>query len=128
MFDMGDPIKIYDLAYKMIKLAGLVPDKDIKIVFSGLRPGEKLFEELLNDSEITEFTPHAKIKMAKVREYTFAEIAPFIENIISNAHNYNTDEMVKDMKGLVPEFVSQNSIFEIFDVQQQLLDSTKVEE
>lgn len=116
VFDMGQPVKIYDLAERMIKLVGLVPEKDIRIEFSGLRPGEKLYEELLNDSEITEQTAHEKIMIAKVREYDFLDILPQIESIISIAKNDDKYWLVATMKRFVPEFVSNNSEFESMDV------------
>ena len=115
VFDMGEPILIADLARKMIELSGFVPDKDIKIEFTGLRPGEKLFEELLNDSEITEQTPHEKIKMAKVRKYCFTDILSQIDEIIDLAKDNKNRQLVKAMKMLVPEFVSKNSEFEVLD-------------
>ncbi|MCL2596859.1 MAG: polysaccharide biosynthesis protein [Paludibacter sp.] len=115
IFDMGEPVKIVDLAKKMIELSGFVPEKDIKIEFTGLRPGEKLFEELLNDSEITEDTPHEKIKMAKVRKYNFADILTQINEIIEFAKNNKDKQLVCAMKTLVPEFKSKNSEFELLD-------------
>ncbi|MCL1868677.1 MAG: polysaccharide biosynthesis protein [Paludibacter sp.] len=115
VFDMGEPIKIADLAKKMIELSGFVPEKDIKIEFTGLRPGEKLYEELLNDSEITEETPHKKIKMAKVRQYCFADILSQIDEIIELAKNNADRQLVQTMKNLVPEFISKNSDFELLD-------------
>ncbi|MDR3060208.1 MAG: polysaccharide biosynthesis protein [Prevotella sp.] len=122
VFDMGEPVKIYDLARKMIELAGLTPDKDISIEFSGLRPGEKLYEELLNDSEITEPTSHKKIMMAKVREYHFDDISPQIDSIITIAKNDDKYRLVANMKNLVPEFISNNSEFEFLD--QNKIDPT----
>ncbi len=116
VFDMGQPVKIYDLAEKMIKLVGLIPEKDIRIEFSGLRPGEKLYEELLNDSEITEQTTHEKIMKAKVREYHFQDILPQIESIISIAQKEDKYQLVVTMKKIVPEFLSNNSEFESMDV------------
>lgn len=115
VFDMGEPVKIYDLAKRMIELAGLIPDKDVRIEISGLRPGEKLYEELLNDSEITEETIHEKIMIAKVREYSFKEIEPHINDIVSLARIEETYKMVSSMKELVPEFISNNSEFEYLD-------------
>ncbi|MDR1652425.1 MAG: polysaccharide biosynthesis protein [Prevotellaceae bacterium] len=112
IFDMGEPLRLVDLARKMIELSGFVPDKDIKIEFTGLRPGEKLYEELLNDSEITEETPHKKIKMAKVRKYCFKDIVPQIYEIIELAKHNVDEDLVKAMKVLVPEFISQNSEYE----------------
>ncbi|GHT18993.1 capsular polysaccharide biosynthesis protein [Bacteroidia bacterium] len=116
IFDMSEPLRIAHLARKMIELSGFVPEKDIKIEFTGLRPGEKLYEELLNDSEITEKTPHEKIKMAKVRKYCFTDIVPQIDKIIDLAKHNSDEELVKAMKMLVPEFISKNSKYEKFDV------------
>lgn len=115
IFDMGEPVKILDLARRMIVLAGLRPDIDIKIEFTGLRPGEKLFEELLADEETSEKTSHPKVMRSKVREYIFEEIEPEISLIIDQALEESTEDMVKAMKKLVPEFVSKNSDFEKFD-------------
>lgn len=115
IFDMGEPVKIYDLAKKMIELAGFTPDKDIAIEFSGLRPGEKLYEELLNDSEITEQTSHEKILMAKVRKYHFQDILRPIEQIIDIANSNDSNKLVSSMKVLVPEFISNNSEFQLLD-------------
>ncbi|MDR1882738.1 MAG: polysaccharide biosynthesis protein [Prevotella sp.] len=115
VFDMGMPVRIYDLAKRMIELAGLAPEVDIAIEFSGLRPGEKLYEELLNDSEITEQTSHEKIMMAKVREYRLTDVLPQIESIISAAENGDRYGAVSNMKRLAPEFISNNSEFEILD-------------
>jgi len=115
VFDMGGPVKILDLATKMIKLAGLVPGKDIKIEFCGLRPGEKLYEELLNDEEITQPTSHQKVLIAKVREYHFNEISPVIDQLIHLARKESKYEMVSLMKHLVPEFISKNSEFEFLN-------------
>lgn len=119
VFDMGEPVKIYDLAVRMIELAGLVPEKDIKIEFSGLRPGEKLYEELFNDSEVTEKTSHEKINIAKVRQYKLEEILPQLENMISLARENQVIDVVRCMKQLVPEYISQNSEFELQDQLQQ---------
>jgi len=115
IFDMGKSVKIIELAKKMIRLAGLVPNQDIKIQYSGLRPGEKLFEELLNDNENTMPTHHEKIMIGKVREYVFAEIEVQIHSIINNAMNNNDRQVVMEMKKLVNEFISKNSVFEEFD-------------
>lgn len=119
LFDMGQPVKIYDLAVRMIRLAGFTPDVDIKIVETGLRPGEKLFEELLNDKEKTIPTGNSKIMIAKVRQYNFESVNAHIENIITLAKQGNVHDMVMSMKGLVPEFKSNNSIFEQIDKELQ---------
>jgi len=115
VFDMGEPVKILDLAKKMIELAGLVPNKDIQIEFCGLRPGEKLYEELLNDEEITQPTSHKKVLIAKVKEYHFNEISPVIDEIITLARKEKKYEMVSLMKHLIPEFISKNSEFEFLN-------------
>ena len=115
LFDMGEPVKIYDLARRMIQLAGLKPGVDIKIIETGLRPGEKLYEELLNDKEKTLPTGNDKIMIAKVRQYDFNAIVPHIDAMIRLAADGNIHDMVKTMKGLVPEFVSNNSIFQEID-------------
>ena len=101
----------------MIELSGLRPNKDIKIEFTGLRPGEKLYEELLNDSEVTEPTDHHKIKVAKVQQYTLSEAVPEINELIFHAQHLETEEVVKKMKSLVPEYISQNSDFAIYDIK-----------
>jgi FlaA1/EpsC-like NDP-sugar epimerase len=114
-FDMGEPVKITDLARNMIKLAGLQPDKDIKIVFTGLRPGEKLYEELLNDGERTLPTHNEKISIAKVISYPHEEVASNINELLEL--NKTDDEMavVNKMKEIVPEFISKNSAYEKLD-------------
>jgi len=116
VFDMGEPVKIVDLAKKMIELAGLVPDKDILIEFIGLRPGEKLYEELLNDKEVTKPTVHEKITVAKVRVYELDKVDLAVKAIVEAALEVNVPTTVMGMKHLVPEFKSQNSPYEEFDV------------
>jgi FlaA1/EpsC-like NDP-sugar epimerase len=115
IFDMGKPVKIIDLAKTMIRLAGLIPYQDIKIEFTGLRPGEKLFEELLNDNENTMPTHHEKIMIGKVREYLFNEIENQIYDLIYHAKNNDDQLVVKTMKQIVHEFKSKNSVFEELD-------------
>lgn len=117
VFDMGQPVKIVDLARRMIEMAGLVPDRDIKIEFIGLRPGEKLFEELLNNKEETLPTKNDKILVATVREYDFERVSDSIEEMIGFAMDMDVERTVRAMKGLVPEFKSKNSPFEAFDVE-----------
>lgn len=116
IFDMGKSVKIVDLAKTMIRLAGLVPNHDIKIEYSGLRPGEKLFEELLNDSENTLPTHHEKIMIGKVRGYLFNEIESQIYDLIYHAKNNDDHLVVKSMKQIVQEFKSKNSVFEELDM------------
>lgn len=119
LFDMGEPVKIYDLARRMILLAGLRPGEDIQIVETGLRPGEKLYEELLNDKETTLPTDNDKIMIAKVRKYDFMTILPHIEAMIDLAHEGNIHDMVMTMKGLVPEYISKNSVFQSIDEEMK---------
>lgn len=116
VFDMGKSVKIVDLAKKMIQLSGFVPDKDIKIEFTGLRPGEKLYEELLTKNENTIPTYHEKILIAKTRVYDFKEIQTQISQLIQLAESHaGFDSIVQEMKILVPEFISKNSAFEQLD-------------
>lgn len=117
VFDMGEPVKIVDLAHKMIKLSGKEPLIDIDIVFSGLRPGEKLYEELLSNAENTLPTYHDKIMIAQVREYDFRQVEQKIDKLIACAREHYTYETVGLMKELVPEFISNNSSFESLDVK-----------
>jgi FlaA1/EpsC-like NDP-sugar epimerase len=117
VFDMGNPVKVVDLAHKMIRLSGREPGVDIEIIYTGLRPGEKLFEELLNDSENTMPTYHEKIMIAKVMEYDFEEISDKIDLLLKSATSHYTYETVALMKELVPEFISSNSSFETLDVK-----------
>jgi FlaA1/EpsC-like NDP-sugar epimerase len=115
IFDMGAPVKIIDLARKMIRLAGLVPERDIKIETIGLRPGEKLYEELLNDNSTTVPTHNSKIMIAKDSCLNQDELFIQIEELIAIANHNNKIELVSKMKDLVPEFVSMNSDFDQLD-------------
>lgn len=115
VFDMGKSIKIVDLAKKMIKLSGLELGKDIQIVFTGMRPGEKLYEELLNSKENTIPTPHPQIMVAKIEKYNFKEVSAKIDTIISLFNSQNNFSIVELMKELVPEFKSKNSVYEKLD-------------
>ncbi len=119
VFDMGHPVKIADLAKKVIRLAGKEPDVDIRVIYTGLRPGEKLYEELLNNAENTRPTYHEKILIADVRQYNFADISKRIEKLISSARQHYTLETVRLMKDLVPEFVSNNVAYEKVNTPQQ---------
>ena len=110
IFDMGKPIRIYDLAVKMIKLSGLTLGKDIQITFTGLRPGEKLYEELLANKENTIETPNPKIMIAKVRTYQYDEVVKEIDDLIA-MKNDDPFAIVRKMKEIVPEYVSKNSQF-----------------
>lgn len=115
VFDMGEPVKIADLAERMISLAGLRPGVDINIIYTGLRPGEKLYEELLSDEETTLPTSHKKIRIAGVRNFDYRKIAPEIEKLTEIAHRSETIQTVSLMKQLVPEFISENSQFAELD-------------
>ena len=115
IFDMGEPVKIYDLARRMITLAGFKPDVDIKIKEVGLRPGEKLYEELLNDKEKTTATVNKKIMIAKVKTYDYEDVCRNIDKIIALAAAGNVHDMVYAMKAFVPEYKSQQSKFEAID-------------
>lgn len=124
VFDMGESVKIVDLARKMIKLSGFEVGKDIHIVFTGLRPGEKLYEEVLNVKETTLPTPHKRIKRAKVREYDFEEIKCELQELGEILKEGNDFEVVRKMKLIVPEFKSKNSVYEEIDFQ---LEAVKME-
>ena len=115
IFDMGKPVKIIDLANKMIRLAGYIPDKDIKIEIVGLRPGEKLYEELLNDSAKTLPTHHQKIMIAQEQLTDFENVLTEVDNLIIISQTFAKNNIVQKMKFIVPEFVSMNSNFEILD-------------
>ena len=117
VFDMGKPVKILDLARNMIRLAGYTPEKDIRIEFTGLRPGEKLYEELLNQKETTLPTSNKKIMVARVREFDFDEVSKEVDTLIAAARQGKPFTTVKLMKQLVPEFISNNSIYEQLDPQ-----------
>ena len=112
VFDMGQPVKIADLARRMIKLSGA---KDVEIVYTGLRPGEKLYEEVLNELEGTKPTFHEKIRIAEVREYDFADISKQVNDLVEISKRYDNMETVKKMKEIVPEYKSNNSEYEVLD-------------
>ena len=117
VFDMGKPVKILDLARNMIRLAGYTPEVDIPIVFTGLRPGEKLYEELLNQKETTLPTTNEKIMVARVREFDFDEMSEEVDQLIKTSQQSKPFTTVKLMKQLVPEYISNNSIYEQLDPQ-----------
>lgn len=120
IFDMGESVRIVDLARKMIKLSGFQEGKDIEIVFTGLRPGEKLTEELLNQKEQTIGTHHPKIMVAEVRKSDYAEIEDVIEGMLRNSDKLTNRLIVTSMKQMIPEFISNNSIYEELDKKAQL--------
>jgi FlaA1/EpsC-like NDP-sugar epimerase len=120
VFDMGKPVAIVELAKKMIRLYGLVPGIDIDIKYTGLRPGEKLYEELLMDSENTLPTYHEKIMIAKIRHNELPEMQQQFEHLFALARlRHGSMEMVAKMKQLVPEFLSNNSVFESLDGEKK---------
>lgn len=115
LFDMGEPVKIADLANKMIRLAGFEPEKQIKIQYTGLRPGEKLYEELLNKYEEVLETHHKKILINKVQSHDFVIFASLLKDLLYHAENNEEDEVVKLMKQIIPEYKSNNSVYSMFD-------------
>ncbi len=115
IFDMGESVKIIDLAHKMINLSGFEVDKDIKITFTGLRPGEKLKEELLNDNENTIGTHNPKIMVTRVPEYDYLEVNNLITKLYEQKESLQNDILVRTMKKIVPEYISNNSIYEKLD-------------
>jgi len=115
VFDMGEPVKILDMAKKMIYLSGLKIYEDIQIKFIGLRPGEKLYEELLNNKENTLPTYHPKILIAKVRPFEYQKINASVKEISEKSASRKRESMVKLMKKMVPEYISNNSEFEYLD-------------
>lgn len=115
VFDMGESVKISDLATRMIELAGFRPGIDIEIQYTGLRPGEKLYEEVLATTENTDPTPHKRIRVARVRDYSYDEASVDIDRLEVLSRQVDIPEMVKYMKTVVPEYVSNNSVFTKFD-------------
>lgn len=122
VFDMGEPVKIYDLATRMISLSGLRPGVDIEIVETGLRPGEKLYEELLNDKEMTMATRNNKIMIAKVRIYDYEQVATHIDTLHELTVKGEYHDIVAEMKRIVPEFKSKNSQWE--QVDEEIVNDT----
>lgn len=118
VFDMGEPVRIADLARRMIQLSGLKEGKDIEIKYTGLRPGEKLYEEVLSNKENTKETPHEKIRVASVREYAYADVCRHIDRLSELSKAVEILPMVREMKAFVPEFKSRNSRFEELDVEK----------
>ena len=115
VFDMGKPVKIDTLARRMIELAGLVPGVDIEIAYTGLRPGEKLYEEVLSNKENTDETSHDRIRIARVREYAYGDAVKFVDELMTLSREVRIPEAVKLMKEVVPEYISNNSRFSEFD-------------
>ena len=115
IFDMGKPVKIIDLARKMIKLAGFIPERDIKIKVVGLRPGEKLYEELLNDTSKTLPTYHEKIMIAQELQKEYEDLHLDVQELIGIANFFENGDIVAKMKKIVPEFISMNSTYATLD-------------
>ncbi len=118
-FDMGESVKIDDLAKKMISLAGLKLGKDIDIEYTGLRPGEKLYEEVLSSAENTDPTSHDRIRVARVRQYNYEEAVDIVNRLESLSREVMIPDMIRLMKKAVPEFISQNSRFCAYDTPEQ---------
>lgn len=125
VFDMGRPVKIADLAKRMISLSGA---KNVKIEYTGLREGEKLFEEVLNDKETTKPTFHKKIRIAEVRPYDFNQVCQDIDELIAVSKKYNDMETVRMMKQIVPEYKSNNSVYEELDIPTKTVTTKKIAE
>ena len=119
VFDMGESVKIDDLARRMIKLAGYTPDKDMMVEYTGLRPGEKLYEEVLSNKENTIPTDHDRIMIAKVRSYDYEDARIIADELERLSREVNVSDMVRLMKRTVPEFKSRNSKFEKFDLEKE---------
>ena len=115
VFDMGEPVNISYLAERMIRLAGFSPHQDIEIIYTGLRPGEKLYEEVLAQEETTQPTYNRKIKIANVRKYDYGFVCQHLAELTSSALTFDDDNAVKIMKKLVPEYISTNSVYEYLD-------------
>lgn len=118
VFDMGTPVKIDTLARRMIKLSGLEPDKDIKVVYTGLRPGEKLYEEVLSNVENTDPTSHDRIRIAHVRTYDYNDARTAVDKLEKLSRAVEIPDMVRLMKQIVPEYISNNSRFQEFDTKK----------
>jgi len=121
VFDMGEPVKIVDLARKMIFLSGKKLGVDIKITYTGLRPGEKLFEELLNNFEMVKETYHPKIKIAGVNPMDFRTVEEMFNQFKALLDQLDEDSLVNHLKELVPEFISQESRFAKLDKEDKFI-------
>jgi len=126
IFDMGEPVKIMDLAIKMIKLAGYIPNEDIKIKITGLRPGEKLFEELISETSKALPTHHEKIMISRDVIKDFNYVDTHVNRIVESALRHNDKEVVTRLKKLVPEFISRNSEFESLDCEDENIKESRV--
>ena len=115
VFDMGEPVRILDLAKRMIRLSGLRPDEDIKIVYTGLRPGEKLYEELLTDTARNMPTPHVKIMISKDKSMEYEDISRLVQELLSSVSGTQKFDVVRILKIIIPEYKSNNSVFQRLD-------------
>lgn len=127
VFDMGEPVKIVDLARQMIKLSGYEPDKEIKIEFTGLRPGEKLYEELLTDLEKTLPTYNTKVKIAEVADFDHEATLAKIVSLLQSAYRLSENELIAKLSAIVPEFTSTNSSYQASLLESNEEDSIKLE-
>ena len=125
VFDMGESVKIFDLAKKMIHLSGMKYPEDIDIKITGLRPGEKLYEELLTNDENTIPTYHEKIMIAKTENLNVKEIKQKIDSLIA-LHTIGNSDIVASLKGIVPEYISKNSEFEKLDISKVKVKKLKI--
>jgi FlaA1/EpsC-like NDP-sugar epimerase len=114
VFDMGEPVKIADLARRMIQLSGA---KNVDVEFTGLREGEKLYEEVLNDMENTKPSFHEKIRIAEVRQYDYEQVSKDINELVDISKQFDDMETVRKMKAIVPEYISNNSVYEQLDAK-----------
>ena len=112
VFDMGKPVRIADLAQRMIRLSGAA---NVEVKYTGLRAGEKLYEEVLNEKEEKTSSFHEKIRIAKVREYNFKEVSKDIDELIAISRRFDDMETVRKMKEIVPEYKSNNSVYDVLD-------------
>jgi len=110
---MGEPVPIVDLAYQMIRLSGLVPERDVEVIFTGLRPGEKLFEELLTDKENTLPTHHPKIKIAKVEKVKGSAQLKAIDEVLGKLYSLSKQDVVNEIKKMVPEYLCSNGKYSV---------------
>ena len=115
VFDMGTPVKIDTLARRMIRLSGYEPDKDIKVEYTGLRPGEKLYEEVLSNVENTDPTSHDRIRIARVRQYNYPDAVAVVDELEKLSREVRIPETVILMKKTVPEYISNNSKYQEYD-------------
>jgi FlaA1/EpsC-like NDP-sugar epimerase len=116
---MGEPVKIKWLAEEMIRLAGREPYKEIDIQFTGLRPGEKMYEEILYNTETVKPTHHPKILVGSIMEYDYQEIVGALSELFESAKRYQSKEVVKQMKNIIPEYISLNSKYSVFNKNEQ---------